>query len=315
MPKPKFKDSLPLLLIGFLFLTFIFSPYFIPNFHFFTYGQFEEIRLAKPGSIYYFVFTPQGWRPFVEMQKKDEQFFFKKKNGEWESFSGTNLQWLKHRYYLGSDRLGRDFLYRVILGGRFSFLIALLAVEVGLLIGVTLGMIAGYGPRWLDWLILWLMTTFWSIPSILLAMALAFILGKGLVNLVIAIGLVIWTDIARIIRGETLKLKELEYIQAAKVLGIPSYRILIKHLIPNVAPYIWVLGANAAATAILLESGLSFLGFGLRPPEPSWGNLLKEHYYYVFTKEYWHLVFLPGFMIMVTILLIRFMSLNMPVRR
>jgi len=298
-----------------LILSVTFLPEIIPQFHFFAYEQFIEIRFAPPGTVYYFVKTPQRWIPYTEMKKQKASLQFKNWNGEWETYPAEETKWLTHRYYLGSDRLGRDFLYRLILGGRYSLFIGLFAMSIGLLLGSLLGMLAGSGPRWLDRIILWFMTTFWSIPSVLLAMALAFTFGKGIGNLVLTIGLVIWTDIARIIRGETLKLKALEFMHAAKVIGVPTHRVFLKYLLPNVAPYLWVLGANAAATAILLESGLSFLGFGLRPPLPSWGILLKEHYPYVFIRAYWHLALLPGAMIMITILLIRLISLQFSIKK
>jgi ABC-type dipeptide/oligopeptide/nickel transport system permease subunit len=222
---------------------------------------------------------------------------------EWEAQHITTK-----RFWLGTDRYGRDVLSRVIIGARVSLLVGFMAVIITLLIGTTLGLLAGYFGGWVDAIILWFINVVWSLPSLLIAIAISFAFSeKGLYQVFLAIGLSMWVELARIVRGQVKQIREMEYIQAAKVLGFKSIRILFGHILPNVtAPIIVVCAANFAS-AILLEAGLSFLGLGVQPPTPSWGTMIKEHYnYIVFDAAY--LAIIPGVCIMLLVMSFNFLG-------
>lgn len=216
--------------------------------------------------------------------------------------------WLEeHTYYLGTDRFGRDLLSRLALGARVSFLVGFVAVFISLLIGIPLGALAGYYGRWLDRLIMWFINVIWSVPGLLMVIAITLALGKGFWQVFVAIGLTMWVEVARVIRGQVISVVEKEYVQAAKVLGYSDLRIIFKHILPNViAPLIVISAANFAA-AILVESGLSFLGIGAQPPVPTWGNMIKDHYAYLIVDKA-YLALLPGFAIMSLVLAFMFVG-------
>ena len=204
-------------------------------------------------------------------------------------------------FLLGTDKYGRDLLSRVIIGSRISFSIGFVAVIISLLIGVTLGSIAGYYGGKIDALIMWIINITWSIPTLLLVIAITLALGKGFWQVFIAVGLTMWVELARVVRGQIISAKELQYVTAAKALGFNNFRIITKHILPNImAPVIVICAANFAA-AILIESGLSFLGIGAQPPMASWGAMIKDHYNYIILgKPYLALV--PGFCIMILVM-------------
>ena len=203
-------------------------------------------------------------------------------------------------FYLGTDIYGRDLLSRLILGIRVSLSVGLMAVLISLCIGVSLGAIAGYFGGKTDTFISWFMNVIWSLPSLLLVIAISFALGKGFWQIFIAVGLSTWVDVARLVRGQVMSLKEVEFVEAAKALGFSTTRTIAKHILPNVAGPILVVASANFASAILLETGLSFLGFGAQPPMPSWGTMIKEHYGYIIMDAA-YLAILPGLSIMVTV--------------
>lgn len=206
----------------------------------------------------------------------------------------------KQTYILGTDIYGRDLLSRLILGIRVSLSVGLMAVLISLFIGVSLGAIAGYFGGRVDAAISWFMNVVWSLPSLLLVIAISFALGKGFWQIFIAVGLSTWVDVARLVRGQVMALKEVEFVEAARALGFSTSRTIIKHILPNIAGPILVVASSNFASAILLETGLSFLGFGAQPPMPSWGSMIKEHYGYIIMDAA-YLAVLPGLAIMLTV--------------
>ncbi|MCZ4242725.1 ABC transporter permease [Pedobacter punctiformis] len=204
------------------------------------------------------------------------------------------------KFLLGTDIYGRDLLSRLILGIRVSLSVGLMAVLISLFIGVSLGAIAGYFGGRVDAAISWFMNVVWSLPSLLLVIAISFALGKGFWQIFIAVGLSTWVDVARLVRGQVMGLKEVEFVEASRALGFSTSRTIIKHILPNIAGPILVVASSNFASAILLETGLSFLGFGAQPPMPSWGGMIKEHYGYIIMDAA-YLAVLPGLAIMFTV--------------
>jgi len=179
--------------------------------------------------------------------------------------------------------------------------VGLVTVILSLIIGVFLGAIAGYFGGRTDNIIMWLVNVVWSIPTLLLVFAITLLLGKGFWQVFIAIGLTTWVNVARLIRGQVLAIKQLEYIEAGKALGFSAARIIIRHILPNVAGPVIVIAASNFATAIVIEAGLSFLGVGVQPPQPSWGLMIKENYNFIITQNPM-LALAPGFAIMLLVL-------------
>ncbi|MFC2152484.1 ABC transporter permease [Bacteroidota bacterium] len=205
------------------------------------------------------------------------------------------------RYFLGTDRFGRDLLSRLLIGTRISLSIGFISVFISLLIGISLGAIAGYYKGKIDDIIMWLINVIWSIPTLLMVIAITLVIGKGFWQIFIAVGLTMWVEVARVVRGQVLGVREKEYVEAARALGFGNARILFRHILPNIMSPVIIISAANFATAILLEAGLSFLGIGVQPPVPSWGSMIKEHYgYIIMDKAY--LALLPGVAIMLMVL-------------
>lgn len=205
------------------------------------------------------------------------------------------------KYLLGTDSFGRDFYSRLLLGTRISFFVGFIAVTISLLVGIFIGAIGGYYRGKIDNFIMWLINVVWSIPTLLLVIAITLAIGKGFWQIFIAVGLTMWVEVARVVRGQFLSFREMEFVEAAKALGMSDMRIIFKQILPNIlAPVIVISAANFAA-AILIESGLSFLGIGAQPPTPSWGNIIKEHYAHIILGKQ-HLAILPGLMILLLVL-------------
>lgn len=204
-------------------------------------------------------------------------------------------------FLLGTDRYGRDFLSRLMAGSGISLGVGAMAVLISLLIGVPLGAYAGYRGGWPDALIRWVIQVVWTLPTMLMVLAIALAFGKGLVQIFIAIGLTMWVDVARVVRGVVLSIKEETYIEAARGLGLSTAAILRRHVLPNAVGPILVLAASNFATAILVEAGLSFLGVGAQIPAPSWGNIVQAHYHLI-TGAHAHLALAPGLLIVSVVL-------------
>lgn len=218
---------------------------------------------------------------------------------DYNAFAKANIS--KHKFLLGTDKYGRDLLSRMLIGARISFSIGFVAVFISLFIGLFMGSIAGYFGGKVDAGIMWVINVTWSIPTLLLVIAITLALGKGYWQVFVAVGLTMWVEVARVVRGQVMGVKQMQYVTAARALGYTDARIIIKHILPNViAPLIVISAANFAG-AILIESGLSFLGIGAQPPTPSWGAMIKDHYSYIILgKPY--LALIPGLAIMLLVM-------------
>ena len=192
-------------------------------------------------------------------------------------------------------------LSRLILGVRVSLMVGFIAVFISLTIGILLGAIAGYFGGRTDDLIMLLINTVWSIPTLLLVFAIVLALGRGIGIIFLAVGLTMWVDVARIVRGQVLGLKEIQFVEAAQSMGFSTWRILRRHILPNILGPVMVIAAANFATAILIEAGLSYLGFGIQPPTPSWGTMLNENYGYAIGGKPF-LALVPAMAIMLMVL-------------
>ncbi|MBQ0787574.1 MAG: ABC transporter permease [Oceanihabitans sp.] len=204
-------------------------------------------------------------------------------------------------FLFGTDKYGRDLLSRILVGARISFFIGFVAVFISLFIGVFMGSIAGYFGGKVDAFIMWIINVTWSIPTLLLVIAITLALGKGFWQVFIAVGLTMWVEVARVVRGQIISAKEMQYVTAARALGFNDFRIITKHILPNIMAPVIVISAANFAGAILIESGLSFLGIGAQPPMASWGAMIKDHYNYIILgKPY--LALIPGLCIMTLVM-------------
>ena len=204
-------------------------------------------------------------------------------------------------FWLGTDKYGRDLLSRILYGMRISLSVGFIAVFISLIIGITLGLIAGYFRGRTDDIIMWFVNVIWSIPTLLMVIAITLALGKGFWQVFVAVGLTMWGEVARIVRGQVLAIRELEYVEAGTALAYKPFRIIFKHILPNVLGPVIVISAANFAAAILIEAGLSFLGIGAQPPTPSWGGMIKDHYAYIIMDKA-YLAIIPGMAIMTLVL-------------
>lgn len=223
----------------------------------------------------------------------DDQTLSQEKYLDFTQYPSNDYQISEKKYWLGTDNQGRDYLSRLLVGSRVSLAIGFVAVAISLLVGITLGAISGYFGGKVDAFILWLINIIWSIPTLLLVIAITLALGKGFWQVFIAVGLTMWVEVARVVRGQVMSVKQMQYVTAAKALGYSDLRIIFKHILPNAFAPVIVISAANFASAILVESGLSFLGLGAQVPIPSWGGMIKEHYNYILLgKPY--LALIPG---------------------
>ncbi len=205
-------------------------------------------------------------------------------------------------YVLGTDVAGRDMLSRLMFGVRISLGIGLVSVIISFVVGFTLGSLAGFFGGWVDNLIMWFMTVVWSIPGIMLVIAISLALGRGIFVAFIAIGLTTWVEIARVVRGQILSVKQKLYVEAARALGVGNMRIITVHIFPNIfGPLIVILTSNFAS-AILTEAGLSFLGLSAQPPVASWGVMVNEGFSFIINEGGFYLVLFPSVCIALLVL-------------
>lgn len=197
-------------------------------------------------------------------------------------------------FWLGTDVQGRDLLSRIMAGTIVSLSVGLISVLISLIIGVILGSLAGYYRGWVDDIIMWLINIVWSIPTLLLIISVTLLLGKGFTTVFFAVGLTMWVELARVIRGQILSIREKEYIEAGKALGFSNFRIITRHIFPNIIGSIIVISAANFAAAILIEAGLSFLGIGVQIPMVSWGTMIEQHRSFITHPDKAFLALVPG---------------------
>jgi ABC-type dipeptide/oligopeptide/nickel transport system permease subunit len=212
----------------------------------------------------------------------------------------------KTDHWLGTDQIGRDLLSRMIYGGRVSLLIGVTAVAISSTIGVLLGLAAGYFGSKIDWIIMTLINVMLTFPFVLLALAVIAVLGPSLLNMIFVLGVAGWPIYARVIRAETMALREREFVVAGRALGMSHARIIFGQILPNLVSAITVVATLQIAQVIILESFLSFLGLGVQPPTPAWGNMLGEGRVYMLNS--WWIAAFPGAAIFVTTLVINLMG-------
>jgi ABC-type dipeptide/oligopeptide/nickel transport system permease subunit len=249
------------------------------------------------------------WLPITSWQQQGDSLIVQKfidegiseRTAFYHPSGDTDLQIRNKTFWLGTDRYGRDILSRLIIGVRVSLAVGLITVILSLSIGIFLGAIAGYYGGRTDQLVMWFLNVIWSIPTLLLVFALTLLLGKGFWQVFIAIGLTMWVNVARIVRGQVFAVKELEYVEAATALGYSDSRIILRHILPNILGPVLVVAASNFASAIVIEAGLSFLGIGVQPPQPSWGLMIKENYNFIITHNPM-LALAPGIAIMLLVL-------------
>ncbi len=242
-----------------------------------------------------------------KIEKSGENYLFKDIWGRKQMVNRLATQklildkFIIHRkYILGTDLYGRDLLSRLILGSRISISVGIMAVIISLSLGVFLGCLAGFYRGWVDQLISWLINVVWSLPALLLVIAISFALGKGLWQIFVAVGLTMWVEVARMVRGQIFVLRESEFVEAGRALGMSNFRLITRQILPNMMGPILVVASSNFASAILLEAGLSFLGFGAQPPFPSWGSMIKENYGYIIIDAAF-LALIPGLAIMLVV--------------
>jgi len=310
-----------LLFLSLLFILSFFAYLFItdrtPN----SNNQQLEIALKRPGFTTRIVLQPKSINespsflskmingapseydetPFKQIIKSQDGQTLVTHTGRRIYLNSDQNKVIKRTYLLGTDKFGRDIMSRLLLGIRISLLIGLMAVFISLLIGVTLGSIGGFYGGWVDKAVMYLINITWSIPTLLLVFAIVIAFGRGFYIIFIAVGLTLWVDVARLVRGQVLKIKEEEFITAARSLSYSPFRVISKHIIPNIIGPLLVIAATNFAIAILIEAGLSYLGFGIQPPAPSVGNMLNENYGYAISGKPF-LAIIPAITIMLMVL-------------
>jgi peptide/nickel transport system permease protein len=261
-----------------------------------TWGRFAANRIALLGLVMIFLLVGMAvFAPLLAPYHPIEDIF-----------SGMRGQPPTGEHPMGFDHLGRDLLSRVIFGSRPALMVGLVATGIAVTIGIVIGAVAGYFGGWVDTLLSRLVDTLMAFPIIALLIVLAAVLGPSLQTTIIVIGLTGWARFARVVRADVMSLKESDFVTAARAIGVKDWRIIWRHLLPNVLGPIIVLASLGVGSIIILESALSFLGLGIRPPNPSWGGTLADGRAYIL--RYPHISFFPGVMIVFTVLAFNFIG-------
>ena len=292
---PGFKVQLLKIPKQYVEKTGLFKRIFFGQKDAFDYIPFRSVHI-QDNILYYREFT--GDEDSLSVPENKISLSLISKNGikDEKNLMGENI--IERTYFFGTDRYGRDMLSRLLAGTRVTLSVGLVAVIISLLTGLFLGSIAGFFRGKVDSVIVWLINVVWSIPTLLLVITITLVLGKGFEQVFIAVGLTMWVDVARIVRGQLFSVRELEYVSAGKSMGFRNIRIITLHMLPNIIGPVLVVAASNFSTAILLEAGLSFLGIGAQPPMPSWGGMIKENYALIIIPGSAYLAILPGLAIM-----------------
>lgn len=259
---------------------------------------FDSLKIDEKTTTVY-IFNPEHSGE-VKTETIDNKIFESSNRSTSQAVSISDFV-VHKRHLLGTDQFGRDFLSRLLLGTRISLSVGFIAVILSVVIGLFIGGVGGFFRGRVDDVVMWFINVVWSLPTLLIVIAITFALGKGIVQVFIAVGLTMWVEVARVTRGQILSIRETTFVEAGRALGFRNARIIIRHIIPNVINPIIVISAANFATAILLEAGLSFLGIGVQPPMPSWGSMIKENYAYIILNDA-YLAILPGIAIMLLVL-------------
>lgn len=242
--------------------------------------------------------------PIKKLLRQGEEFVVLSHFDQEKIIQKTSLydtQIRERMYLLGTDKYGRSIFSRIVLGIRVSLLVGFFAVLISITIGVLLGALAGYFGGVLDRIIMYLVNVMWSIPTLILVFAVVLAFGRGLGTIFLAVGLTMWVDVARIVRGQVKQVREELYVQAARSVGLTDVQVIWRYILPNIIGPILVIAAANFATAILIEAGLSYLGFGVKPPTSSIGNILNENYGYAVAGKPM-LAFIPALVIILLVL-------------
>ena len=259
----------------------------------------SNTKIRFGGAIFVFMFTIAIFAPFLAPMDPDAQNLL----GRLEP-PGTTVDGFSH--ILGTDNFGRDVLSRLIYGARMSMYIGFSVIAIAVTLGTTLGLIAGYYRGWVDDVIMRVVDIKMAFPLVVLAIAVVAVLGASANNLILALGIVLWSSPARIVRAETLKLGQLDYVAALKAIGVRDNYIMFREIFPNLMSSLMIVATAELAAAILLEAGLSFLGLGVPPPTATWGEMLNQGRAFVFNA--WWLAVFPGLAIFVTVLAINMLG-------
>lgn len=248
--------------------------------------SFNAVDLSSDGNITYVDESGETQHVYYEELVRD----FKENNVE------------HRKYLLGTDRSGRDLMSRLIFGTRISMAIGFIAMLISIFLGMTLGSIAGFYGGSIDAFIVWFMSVVWSIPGIMLVISISIALqSRGVWVAFVAVGLTMWVDVARVVRGQILAMKEKLFVEAARAFGFSNFRIVFYHILPNIMGPLIVIATANFASAIILEAGLSFLGLSVQPPTPSWGAMIFEGFQAIGTRDSWHLILFPGLAICIMV--------------